>query len=401
MTVKYYLKNLLNLHHVYSLSAMRLVFDQYIIYNYLISKFDISLLKIVDIFTINAFLYGFFTVFSGFLFDKYGAKVVFFISHIAHILSYVTLIFAFSNPNLILLFLLLDTAQGSFIVGKYEASIYQNVVNKLDSSGNEFPKFLAIFYSIGDIIKSINPLLTSILFIIPHKYMTVIIYTYILIQFSGFWIISKMDSTKTKNKKSPSILKIVKSSFLALKNKEKGSKVYIFSIFASLMYIYKEIFTISSKLFPQLQQTNMAAFKSFYHLAMSIGCIAGILISKHIIKKYRNAIIYKVPLIVLTILLTGALFENSTIIMYSICLAALTFCIFEITTDGQIDKSLNQDILGTINSSMWFLASLIGFFFSFFVSIISRFTDSHLILSIPFSMYIIGILICYRRSGEL
>lgn len=398
MNLKTTIINLKKIHHAYSLSILNLLISPFIIYNYIIVKFDFDLLKIADIFTINTISYSIFTIISGFLFDKFGSKIILSIERLAIILSLLCLMFAFKNPIFLIPFMIFDSMQNAFSVGKREALIYQQVVEKIDSSGLVFAKFLSILYLATDILRFINPIVSSIILGFGENTTLTIIYIYTILQILGFFIISTLPNQKRSQKK---ISNLLKSTIIAVNNKNTRSSIIMFAIFTSLMYSYKEIFTISLRISENQLSYAMPVFASIYHLFISIGCLVAVLFPVKFLQKYKLSIIYQLPISCMIVLLILSCVQNEYLLIYSFCGIATTFCIFEVILDNQIDKNLNQDSMGSVNSILWFLSSLMGSLFSIFITIASRFiTHSFLLLSIPFFAYICIMVFAYKKDEK-
>jgi len=366
------------------------ILDQYIIYNKIILESNISTVKIIDIYSLIAVLSSFSLILSGFIFDKFGRKILFKLSILLSIITLLLLILSSYKIFYIYIYALLSPISNNFTFGKNEASLYQSTKYELKNI-NLFPKILSYFYGITDLIKLLGAVMTGILISFGDKNLiNIVLSILIVIKIFIFFITKNIPNIEQSNAKI-SILNLAINNIK--QNKQIQKRILIFGYYTSIMYIYKEFITIATRVYEQ-DFSKIIFFKSIYHSCMAIGCIIPILISKILIKN-KTIFIHFMPIFLIFAMFLASILQNYYGVMYCICAISLSFCAFEISSDFDIDTNINPQILGLTNSIIWFTSSAIGAIMSCIMSILARIIDEKYIISIILTLYLCIALILY------
>ncbi|QED23187.1 hypothetical protein [Candidatus Deianiraea vastatrix] len=386
-----------NILKFFTISITRISLDQYIILNYimLISNFSIQKLGNINFFSLLFALIS--MLLSGIIYDKFSHKLFFKLGIFISFLSSITLFLSTKHEVFIYFFAILYPISQNFFYGKNEAFLFQSVKNNIKNT-SIFPRILSFFYGISDFIKFLSSIISTILI----SFHSIKYIQYYLVFFTFFQALCILIFTNfTQNKKSQS-----KNSLFAIKCLIFGRLKYtilLFSIYTSIMYLYKEILVLVGKIY-DVSAINIGLYKAKYHLFLSLGCLIPLILKPHFFNKKAPLFSHIIPIISLICITIFAVQGNYIYIIYCLFAISLSFCAFEISLDLKGNRLVKEEVIGTFNSILWTVSLLFSVLMSGLIAILLKYMDGKIALNIIFSIYAIAVIfasILQRRSVKI
>lgn len=382
------IKKLLSLRDIYLLNFTSIIIDRYIIYSYII--LNLSNESILNLFAFSNICFIFSILFSGFVFDKFGRKSFILLLNLVSILKDIFLILSFLNIKFIIIYSLITQLPNSFLIGKNEAIVYQDTINKNQSSF--FAKNLSIFYLFTDVIKVIGiNIATMIISLENNNYIIAFLLIIMAIRIISIPYLLKIYENNeiiTKNYDLIKYLKILWQSTMQMKR-----DIILFAIYTSIsMGMYKEILIIITKIY-NLDHSFISKNKLYMHICMIIGCFVPIIFKSTILQKYKKFIQHYLPILIFSLMLWFYVINNPYGIVLSLCLTNILLCTFEVTLDFDIDKTSRMEFLGMSNSIIWSLSIVVSTIFSIVIIYLNNIFNIAITLGFIIAIYLIAMIL--------
>lgn len=312
--------------------------------------------------------------FFGLLFDKYGAKFVFFIGRISKLISFIML--GFYKPSFVVFIvaMIFDGLSYSAIYGKIGTFIYNTL--SANNKINFYSRAISIYYFVADVFIASMSFTASVL-VKMYGYNT-LIYIAIIMNIISIFILLIFISNEKKtkdhnyyqffNKKSLSFKEIIKS-FIEI---SKNNKVFLYLLvfYGIVNFISWQFGSIISLILLDTgyDASQLAFVGAIYKIITSIGCLLPIII-------FRNGLKIKTCLMLFLFLLflgfASAIIYKSFIIVAFMCVIIFFYTTIEVSIEKTIDKIADLKIRGTaISMAMTFcnIFTILGLFLTGFIA---------------------------------
>ncbi len=312
--------------------------------------------------------------FFGLLFDKYGAKCVFFIGRIFKLISFIILGFYEQSFVVFIIAMIFDGLSYSAIYGKIGTFIYNTL--SANNKINFYSRAISIYYFVADIVIASMSFTASML-VKMYGYNTLIyiaIIMNIISIFILFIFISNEETIKGNNsnqffnKKSISFKEIIKS-FVEI---SKSNKVFLYLLvfYGIVNFMSWQFGSIISLILLDTgyNASQLAFVGAVYKIITSIGCLLPIII-------FRNGLKIKTCLTLFLFFLflgfISAIIYKSFVIVAFMCIVIFFYTTIEVSIEKTIDKIADARIRGTaISIAMTFcnIFTILGLFLTGFIA---------------------------------
>ena len=256
--------------------------------------------------------------FFGFIFDRFGAKIVFITGRLMKLSTYFILLFNNSFIVLCISMCIYGLSEGT-IQGKVSSFMYNNLRanNKLSS----FSKAMSMYYLVIDIHIALMSFLAGI--VLKQYGYNVVLYISILTNIFSLYLLIKLIPSKSQNNLNQFVAKSFKDIVLTTKMVFQKNHLfaYLIALYGVLVFFAWQFGSVASMILLDMGMdgTGVAMMGSTVKICMAIGTLIPIFIIKNTISLKRISVF-------LTILI---LFGTITSLSYNLYL----FCIFMILVD--------------------------------------------------------------------
>lgn len=334
--------------------------------------------------------------FFGLLFDKYGAKCVFFVGRIAKLISFIIL--GFYNPSFVvfIIAMIFDGLSYSAIYGKIGTFIYNTL--SFNNKTHFYSRAISIYYFVADIVIAGMSFTASIL-VKMYGYNT-LIYIAIIMNIVSIFILfifvpnknneQKNQNIKCLNKKNISFKEIIKSIVEISKNNQIF--LYLLVFYGIVNFISWQFGSIISLILLDTgyNASQLAFVGAIYKIITSIGCLLPIVI-------FRNGLkikfCLKLFLIFLFLGIISAIIYKSFVIVAFMCIVIFFYTTIEVSIEKTIDKIADVKIRGTAISIAMTFCNIFTIFGLFLTGFIAQYFSYK--LSMVTIMFVISSIVCF------
>ena len=319
--------------------------------------------------------------FFGLMFDRFGAKVVFFIGRLLKLISYLILL-NFSNFYGFVIAMLLDGASYSSIYGKINSFIYNNL--SIRGKLFFFQKAVSMYYLCINITISMMTFFAGIL--LKYYGYNIIIYISIFTNiFSIFILIKYVPSYKDEMQTFRS--KSIKNIFLSLRDSFVKNKQFshLICFYAVMSFMAWQFHGISSLVLLDMGFTsvNLAMCGSLLKLTMAIGAIVSIVFFSKGLKLEKCAMF--LLCIICFGLISSAIYNPY--VFYVFCLfIAIAYTTIEVSIEKNFEYYSDKTIRGTSISLAMTICSIFAMVSHLFVGLIAQYFNYKLGIIILLTM---------------
>lgn len=294
----------------------------------------------------------FFDPFFGLLFDKYGAKIVFFIGRILKLFSFIILGWCHHSFLAFIIAMLLDGVSYSAIYGKIGAYIYNTL--SANHKDNFYSRLISIYYFFADIMIASMSFSASFL-VKMYGYNTLIYISIIMNIISLLILLFFIPNNKQQKQKqfiSKSFKEIVNTLFVI--SKTNPVFLYLLIFYGIVNFISWQFGSVISLILLDTgyDASKLAFVGAMYKIITSIGCLLPITLFKNGLKVKTCCKLF------LTLSLFGvfaSVIYTSKIIVILMCMIVFFYTLIEVSIEKTIDSISDKKVRGTaISIAMMF-----------------------------------------------
>ena len=324
-------------------------------------------------------------MFFGFIFDRFGAKIVFLTGRLMKLLSYFILLIKPSFISLCCAMIIYGLSEGT-IQGKVSSFIYNNL--RANDRLSFFTKAMSYYYLVIDIHIAFISFLTGILL---QKYSyNLIIYISMCMNIFSLFLIIKLIPSNSQNNLNQFVSKSIKDILKTLKFviQKNHLFIYLIALYGILVFFSWQFGSIASMVLLDmgLQGTGIAMIGSAVKICMAVGTVIPILLVK-------NTLSLKTISIIIFSFVSIGLISAINYNLYLFCIFMLIFDLFYVTLEVSLEKNLetisDKTIRGTAISLAMTFCNLVAVITNLLVGFIAQLSNYKVaLLSVLITMFV-------------
>lgn len=324
-------------------------------------------------------------VFFGFIFDLFGAKIVFTIGRFLKLSSYIILLLQPSFLTLCFAMVIYGFSEGT-IQGKVSSFIYNNL--KANNHLSLFSKAISMYYLVIDLHIALFSFLAGIL--LKHYGYNVVIYISIITNIISIGLILKLIPNKSENNLHQFISKSFKDILQTLRFVvgQHNLFVYLIAMYGILVFFAWQFGSIASMVLLDMGMTGtgIAMLGSAVKICMAIGTLIPILIIKHTISLSN---VSNILFFIISIGFISSITYNIYLFCIFMLLCDLFYVLIEVSLEKNLENLSDNTIRGTAISLAMTFANIVAGVANLFIGIVAQYLNYRIALfAIMFIMFL-------------